>query len=91
MACGSGDHSLGVCPFEKTWNAIPAPLALPAPPLGRNPEPIGRRAPLPPQQRGARVGADHGRGQAYNLSAGEAETSDVIVEEQGAQYPDQDP
>ena len=68
------------CPFKKIRNATPVQLALPAPMPGRNPEPVSRRAPLPPQQRGARVGADRGRGQAYNLSAGEAETSDVIVE-----------
>ena len=91
LACGSGDHSLGVCPFKRMWNATPAPLALPAPPPGRNPEPVGRRAPLPLQQRGARVGADRERGQAYYLSAREAEASVVIAEGQGAQYPDQEP
>ena len=79
------------CPFKNVRNAKPVWLALPAPPPGRNPEPVGRRAPLPLQQRGARVGADRESGQAYNLSAGEAEASDVIVEGQGAQYPKQEP
>jgi len=79
------------CPFKKLRNATPIRLALPAPPPGRNPEPVGRKAPLPPQQRGAGVGADRERGQAYYLSAGEAEASVVVTEGQGAQYPDQEP
>ena len=79
------------CPFKKLRNATPIRLALPVPPPRRNPEPVGRKAPLPPQQRGARVEVDRGRGQAYYLSPGEAEASVVIVEGQGAQYPDQEP
>ena len=89
--CGSKDHLMIECPFKKLRNATPVRLALPAPPPGRNPEPVGRRAPLPPQQRGSRIGVDRGRVQAYYLSAGEAEASVVVADGQGAQYPDQEP
>jgi len=41
------------CPFKKLRNTTPVQLALPAPPPGRKPEPVSRRAPFPPQQQGA--------------------------------------
>ena len=34
------------CPFKKVRNATPVRLALPAPPPGRNPGPVSRRAPF---------------------------------------------
>ena len=68
----------------------PAP-ALPAPPLRRNPEPIDRRVPFPPQQydqqRGMRIRADQGRGQGYIMAA---EASDDAAEWED-QYPEQEP
>ena len=91
LACGFGNYSLGVYPFKRTWNTTPAPLALPVPSQRRNPEHVSRRAPLPPQQWRARVRADRGRGQAYNLSAEETEAFDVLVEGQEAQYSEQKP
>jgi len=48
LACGSGNHSVGDCPFKKIWNAAPtspallvrvAPPALSAPQMRRNPGP----------------------------------------------------
>ena len=79
LACGSSNHSIGDCPFKRTYSTpstFPvrvAPPALPAPPLRRNLEPVGRSAPLPSQQydqpqRRARTSADHGRGQVYNMT-----------------------
>jgi len=57
-----------------------------APPMRRNPGPVGRGAPLPLQrrtlgkaQRGPRTGVGCGRGQAYNLIAEEAEASGEVV------------
>jgi len=76
--------------------AIPTratPPALPAPPLRRNPEPVGRRAPFPPQQhdqvqRGARPRADYSRGQVHNMAA---EVSDEAAAEYEAQYLEREP
>ena len=95
LACGSGDHSVGNYPFKKTWNAAPTPPTLPARvappalsalPMRRNLGPIGRGALLPPQrrtlgqaQRGPKTGVGCGRGQAYNLTAEEAEASGEVV------------
>jgi len=63
-----------------------------APPQRGNSEPIGQRAPFPPQQhdqpqRGARTRADHGRDQVYML----AEASSEEAAEYEAQYPEQEP
>ena len=99
LVCGSGNHSIGDCPFKRNYPippAIPAraaPPALPAPPLRRNPEPVDRRAPFPPQQydhpqRGARPRADYGRGQVHNMAA---EVSDEAAAEYEAQYLEQEP
>jgi len=90
---------MGDCPFKRIYPTPPifsaraSPQALPAPPLRRNPEPIDRRAPLPPQrydqpQRGARTGADHGRGQVYNMTA---EASGEAAEKYEARYLEQEP
>jgi len=89
LVCGSSNHSIGGCPFKRTYSTpstFPvrvAPPALPAPPLRRNLEPVGRSAPLPPQQYdqpqwGARTGGDHNRGQVYNMTA---EVSGEVVAE----------
>jgi len=102
LACGTGGHTVKDCPFRRVGNiapvrpappapALPAP-ALPAPPLRRNPEPVDRRAPFPPQQydhpqRGMRTRADQGRGQVYIMAA---EASDDAAEWED-QYPDQEP
>jgi len=69
--------------------ALPTRAASPAfsaPPMRRNPRPVGRGAPPPPQcrtlgqaQRGPRTGVGRGRGQAYNLTAEEAEASGEVV------------
>jgi len=99
LVCGSGNHSIGDCPFKRnypippTFPARAAPPALPAPPLRRNPEPIDRRAPFPPQQynhpqRGARPRADYGRGQVHNMAA---EVSDEAAAEYETQYLEQEP
>ena len=98
LACGTGSHTIRDCPFRRTGNvvparpALPAP-ALPAPPLRRNPEPVDRRAPFPPQQynqpqRGVRPRADYGRGQVHNMAA---EISDEAAAEYEAQYAEQEP
>jgi len=54
--------------------------------MRRNPGPIDREAPLPPQQqtlgqaqRGPRTRVDRGKGKAYNLTTGEAESSGKVV------------
>jgi len=99
LVCRSGNHSIGDCPFKRTYPISPtfsaraALPALPAPPQRGNPKPIGRRAPFPPQQhdqpqRGARTRSDHGRGQVYNMSA---EASGEAAAEYEAQYPEQEP
>ena len=62
-------------------------LLVPPAPIGqRNPRPVVKRSPLPsrqqvfcPIQRGARTAAGRGRGQAYNLTAEEAETSEEVI------------
>ena len=102
LVCGSGRHMLGDCPHRKFGQvapirpALPAPAhpapALPAPPLRRNPGPVDRRAPFPPQQyghqqRGVRARADQGRGQVHFMAA---ETSGDAAEWED-QYPDQEP
>jgi len=98
LACGTGRHAIRDCPFRRVGNmapvrpALPAP-PLPAPPLRRNPEPVDRRAPFPPQQydhpqRGARPRADYGRGQVHNMTA---EVSDEAAAEYEAQYQEQEP
>jgi len=90
---------MGDCPFKRTYPIPPtflaraAPPPLPAPPHKGNPEPIGRRAPFPPQQhdqpqRGARTRADHGRGQVHNMSV---EASGEAAAEYEAHYPEQGP
>ena len=75
LACGTGSHAIRDYPFRRVGNMAPVRPVLPAPPHRGNPEPIGRRAPFPPQQhdqpqRGARTKVDHGRGQVYNMSVG---------------------
>jgi len=102
LACGSGGHMLRDCPHRKfipvapIRPALPAPAhpapALPAPPLRRNPEPVDRRVPFPPQQydyqqRGMRTRADQGRGQGYIMAA---EALDDAAERED-QHPDQEP
>ena len=102
LACGTGSHAIRDCPFRRVGNAapvrpaLPAPAhpapALPAPPLRRNPEPVDRRAPFPPQQyghqqRGMRTRADQGRGQTYILAAEASEDAAGCAD----QYPDQAP
>ena len=86
LACDSGNHLVVNCPFKRTWNATPAPPALPAPPVRKNPGSIGRGALLPSQQhvcnqaqKGVRVVAGRERGQSYNLIAEEAEASGEVV------------
>ena len=101
MACGAGSHALRDCLHRKFGHVapvrptLPAPAhpapALPAPPLRRNPEPVDRRVPLPPQrydhqQRGMRPRADQSRGQAYIMAA---EASDDTAEYED-QYPEQE-
>ena len=102
VVCGSGRHMLRDCPHRKFGHmtparpALPAPAhpapALPAPPLRRNPEPVDRRVPFPPQQyahqqRGLRPRADQGRGQVH-LMAVEASGDAAEWEDQ---YPEQEP
>jgi len=102
LACGSGSHEVRDCRFRRVENvapvrpALPAPArpapALPAPPLRRNPEPVDRRVPLPPQRydhqyRGMRPRADQRRGQVHIMAA---EASDDAAEWED-QYPDQEP
>ena len=86
---------MGDCLFKKTWNAastLPTlsaraiPPTLLAPPMRRNPGPIGRGALLPPQrqtlgqvQRGPRTGTGREKGQTYNLTAEESEASGEVV------------
>ena len=60
--------------------------ALPGPPGQRNQGPMIRRVPPPPPQqairpvqRGARTAAGRGRGQAFNLTEVEAETSEEVI------------
>ena len=86
LICRYGDHSLNDCPFKRTYptpSTLPARVvlpALPAPPLRRNPEPIGRRVSLLAQQHNQlQRGARAGRGQAYNLSAEEAEALNEVM------------
>ena len=56
LVCGSRNHSIGDCPFKRTYPIPPtfparaAPPALPAPPLRRSQEPVSRRVPLSAQQ-----------------------------------------
>jgi hypothetical protein len=50
LACGSKDHQLSECPIKNNRNNQPVPPALPALPVRRNQAPVGRGAPLPPQQ-----------------------------------------
>ena len=99
LICGSGNHLTSGCPFKRTYPtpstfpALATPPALPAPPLRRNPEPVDRRAPFPPQQhehpqRGARTRADPGRGQVYDMTA---EASGEATAEYETQYPEQEP
>jgi len=102
LACGARGHAVKDCRFRRVENvalvrpALPAPVhpvpALPAPPLRRDPGPIDRRAPFPPQQyghqqRGVRPSADQGRGQVHIMTA---ETSDDAAECDD-QYPEQEP
>ena len=62
-------------------------LSAPPAPIGqRKPGPVVKRAPLPPRQpvfhpsqRGHRAATSHGRRQAYNLTAEEAETSEEVI------------
>ena len=80
------------CPHRKFGHVAPVRPALPAPPLRRNPEPVDRRVPLPPQrydhqQRGMRPRADQGRGQVHVMAA---EASGDAAEWED-QYPDQEP
>ena len=85
LVCGSRDHQMEDCPSRRTGNA---PLALPVPLERRNPGPVGRGAPLPPQQQvynqaqqrpGAAAGRGRGRGQAFNLTAEDAEVVGDVV------------
>jgi len=102
LACGAESHTLRSCPYRKFGHvapirpALPAPAhpapALPAPPLRRNPEPVDRRVPFPPQQydyqqRGMRTRTDQGRGQGYVMAA---EASDDAAERED-QHPEQEP
>ena len=86
LACGSSDHSMKSCPHKRTWMMTWIFLALPAPSLPRNPGSVVRRAPLLPQQqvfcqvqKETRAASSHGKGQAYNLTAEEAETSKEVI------------
>jgi len=54
LICGYTDHLVSNYPFKRTYPTPPtlpaqvALLALPAPPLRRNPEPVGRRVSFSP-------------------------------------------
>ena len=102
LACGKGSHTLRDCQYRKFGHvapvrpALPAPVhsapALPAPPLRRNPEPVDRRVPFPPQrydrqQRGMGARADQGRGQVHIMAAETPGDAAEWVD----QYPDQEP
>ena len=92
LACGTDSHAIRDYPFRRVGNTAPVWPVLPAPPLRRNPEPVDRRAPFPPQQydqpqRGPRTRVDHGKGQVYNMSA---EASGQATAEYEAQYPEQE-
>ena len=92
LACGTGSHAIRDCPFRRVGNTTPVRPVLPAPPLRRNPEPVDRRAPFPPQQydqpqRGPRTRVDHGKGQVYNMSA---EASGKATAEYETQYSEQE-
>ena len=85
LVCGAKDHQARDCPIGRMNNA---PLALPAPPERRNPGPVGRGVPLPPQRQvynqahqrpGAAAGRGRGRGQAFNLTAEDAEVAGDVV------------
>ena len=85
LACGSDNHSVGDCPFKRTWNVAPTPPVLSVL-VRRNLGLAGRGAPLPPwqhafslAQKEARTKAVRGRGQAYNLTAEEAKASREVV------------
>jgi len=95
LVCGARDHAVETCPHRRMGFAnqtLPAPQeqngqrVLPGPVGQRNQGPVMRRAlPLPPPhvvrpvQRGARTAAGRGRGQAYNLTAVEAEASEEVI------------
>ena len=67
------------CPRNKNKNTVPE---LPAPPVRRNNGPVGRGAPLPPQNQTfnqVQRRAGHGAGHAYNLTTEEADGSTNVV------------
>jgi hypothetical protein len=82
LLCGSPDHRMTECPRFKQQELVPT---LPAPPVQRNPGPVGRGAPLPPQnqafvqhQRGA--GNGRGRGQINQMTAETVGMPDHLAE-----------
>ena len=95
LVCGSRDHSIEACPHRRMGIAGQVLPALQGPngqrslpgPLGqRNQGPVIRRALPPPSQqafrpvqRGVRTAAGRGRGQAFNLTEEEAETSEEVI------------
>ena len=79
LICGSDEHQVPDCPRNKNKPALPA---LPAPPVRRNNGPVGRGAPLPPQNHvfnQAQRRAGRGAGQAYNLTTEETDGSTDVV------------
>jgi len=84
LICGSWELLMGDCPLKETKNDAPVRPALPAPPVMRNPWPFGRGAPLLSKQqaygqaqKGARVGTDGRRIQAYHLTVEEVRDQNV--------------
>lgn len=70
LLCGADDHQMTGCANFKPRNTVPA---LPAPQVQRNPGPVGRGAPLPPQQQmfnqnQRTAGIGRGRGQVNNMT-----------------------
>jgi len=83
LACGSSDHLVEGYPHKKMGMATRALPALLASTVQRNPAPVVRKAPLPPQQQvfcqvQKRTRATE-KDQAYNLTVEVAKTSEEVV------------
>jgi len=78
LICGSAEHQARDCPRHRNGNAT---LQLPAPPIRGNQGPVGRGAPLPPQnvaynRAQSGNGTGRGRGKAYSMKGKEVAISE---------------